>query len=103
MTNRLWYATLLVTWLCSLSLAQAADRANGEALAQRWCSECHAVTARQTSPTGEAPPFATIAKTSALDRAKLAWFLLLPHPKMPDIGLSRSAADDLAAYIESLK
>jgi hypothetical protein len=33
----------------------------------------------------------------------LALFLLLPHPKMPDMSLSRSEAADLAAYIVSFK
>jgi hypothetical protein len=30
---------------------------------------------------------------------KLAFFLLEPHPKMPNMSLSRKEADDLAAYI----
>jgi hypothetical protein len=29
----------------------------------------------------------------------LAFFLLTPHPRMPDMNLSRSEAADLAAYI----
>jgi hypothetical protein len=29
--------------------------------------------------------------------------LLDPHPKMPDMGLTRSEAADLAAYIASLR
>ena len=33
----------------------------------------------------------------------IALFLLHPHPKMPDIGLSRKGAEDLAAYISALK
>jgi hypothetical protein len=40
-----------------------------------------------------------MAKTPGLDAAKLALYLLLPHPKMPDMSLSRSEAADLAAYI----
>ena len=31
----------------------------------------------------------------------LALFLLSPHPKMPDMNLSRNEAADLAAYIKS--
>jgi hypothetical protein len=45
----------------------------------------------------------TIAKTPDFDAAKIALFLLDPHPKMPDMALSRSEAADLAAYIVSLK
>jgi hypothetical protein len=33
----------------------------------------------------------------------IALFLLDPHPKMPDMGLSWTEAADLAAYIASLK
>jgi hypothetical protein len=35
------------------------------------------------------------------DAAKLALYLLLPHPKMPDMSLTRSEAADLTAYIVS--
>lgn len=83
--------------------ALAADARTGETLARRWCSSCHVVASDQRRPTGEAPPFATIASRPDFDAAKLALFLLDPHPKMPDMGLSRSAAADLAAYIASLK
>jgi hypothetical protein len=44
-----------------------------------------------------------IAKKPDFDAAKLALFLLDPHPKMPDMGLSRKEATDLAAYIATLK
>jgi hypothetical protein len=37
------------------------------------------------------------------DAAKLAFFLMDPHPKMPNMSLSRTEAADLAAYIGSLK
>jgi len=62
------------------------------------------VTATQTRlATDQAPPFASIAKEPNFDAGKIALFLLDPHPKMPDMGLSRSDAADLAAYIASLK
>jgi hypothetical protein len=57
----------------------------------------------RVNAAGEAPPFSTIARTPDLDAGKLALLLLLPHPKMPDMGLSRSNAADIAAYIASLK
>ena len=55
------------------------------------------------STTDQAPPFATIAKTPGLDAAKIALFLLNPHPKMPDMQLWGTEAEDLAAYIAALK
>ena len=45
------------------------------------------------------PPFATIAKIPGFDADAIARFLMNPHPKMPDMQLSRDEADDLAAYI----
>jgi len=97
------HASIVVAAM-AITPACAADANNGERLAHRWCAACHVVSAtqRQTT-TDQAPPFATIAKTPGFDAAKVALFLLDPHPKMPDMGLSRAAAADLAAYIATLK
>ena len=57
------------------------------------------VASDQKSGSTQTPPFSAIAKTPGFDEAKLAFFLLLPHPKMPDMNMSRSEAADLAAYI----
>ena len=100
--------TLATVWVvagvvCSGAAAVAADADNGSRLARRWCAPCHVVASNQTRVTGEAPPFASIAKLPDFDTAKLALFLLDPHPKMPDMGLSRTEAADLAAYIATLK
>jgi mono/diheme cytochrome c family protein len=79
--------------------AFAADAFNGEQLARRWCASCHVVSSDQRTVTGEAPPFATIARRPGFDTARLALFLLDPHPKMPDMSLTRFEAGDIAAYI----
>jgi mono/diheme cytochrome c family protein len=93
------FATALAT-----TPAFAADADNGKRLAHRWCAACHVVSATQHSATtDQAPPFATIAKIPGFDAAKVALFLLAPHPKMPDMELSRTEAGDLAAYIATLK
>jgi mono/diheme cytochrome c family protein len=83
--------------------AIAGDAGNGKKLAERWCQSCHAIAANQPMAVTEAPPFATIARKPGFDEAKVATFLLDPHPKMPDIGLSRDSAADLAAFIASQK
>jgi mono/diheme cytochrome c family protein len=82
--------------------AFAADAYNGERLARRWCEPCHVVASDQRQVTGEAAPFATIARQPNFDPARLALFLLDPHPKMPDMSLTRKEASDLAAYIATL-
>jgi mono/diheme cytochrome c family protein len=81
------------------SAAVAADAANGGTLAKRWCAACHVVASDQQSGSTQAPPFSTIADKLGFDPGKLALFLLEPHPKMPNMNLSRPEAADLAAYI----
>jgi mono/diheme cytochrome c family protein len=94
---------LLPTLMIASVPAFAADPDNGERLARRWCAPCHVVALDQRGPTSEAPPFTTIAAKPDFDAAKLAFFLMDPHPKMPNMSLSRTEAADLAAYIASLK
>jgi mono/diheme cytochrome c family protein len=81
--------------------ASAAEVANGKILALRWCAACHVVASDQQRANGQAAPFSAVGKTPDLDASKLALFLLVPHPKMPDMALSRVEAADLAAYIAS--
>jgi mono/diheme cytochrome c family protein len=83
---------------------QAADADNGSRLAHRWCEACHVVAPTQRrETTDQAPPFATIARSPGFDAGRIALFLLDPHPKMPDMSLTRMEAADLAAFIASLK
>ena len=83
--------------------ALAADAANGEKLARRWCAACHLVAADQERAPAVAPPFGTIGKRPGFDVKQLAQSMLAPHPQMPDRGLSREQADDIAAYIRTLR
>jgi mono/diheme cytochrome c family protein len=84
--------------------AFGADADNGRRLAHRWCEACHVVSATQRRiASDQAPPFSAIARRPGINAAEIALFLLDPHPKMPDMGLSRTEAADLAAYIVSLK
>jgi mono/diheme cytochrome c family protein len=95
-------ATTLLSSLIVVTLANPAalaDAANGEKLARRWCASCHVVATDQRQGNTQADPFSAMAKLPGLDAGKLALYLLLPHPKMPDMNLSRSEAADLAAYI----
>jgi mono/diheme cytochrome c family protein len=83
--------------------ASAADARKGETLAKRWCAACHVVAVDQKRANTQAPPFSAIAKKPDFDETKVAYFLLAPHPKMPDMNLSRGEAADLAAFIASQK
>jgi mono/diheme cytochrome c family protein len=79
--------------------AFAADAGHGETLAKRWCAACHIVASDQTHGQDNAPPFSTIANIPGFDAETIARFLMDPHPKMPDMQLTRDEAGDLAAYI----
>ncbi|MGD0633926.1 MAG: c-type cytochrome [Beijerinckiaceae bacterium] len=81
------------------SIAQAADADHGEIVAKRWCASCHIVAPDQKRGSDNVPTFESIAKRPGFDKAKLAFFLLDPHPKMPNMSLTRSEAEDIAAYI----
>jgi mono/diheme cytochrome c family protein len=82
--------------------AQAADPRHGEELARRWCAACHVVAADQLKGGDNVPTFASIAHRPEFNPARLAFFLLDPHPKMPNMDLTRREAEDLAAYIAEL-
>ena len=77
----------------------AADPDQGETLARRWCTGCHLVATDQKAATTDAPPFAAIARRPEFDPAKIEFFLRDPHPKMPNMALSRREASDIAEYI----
>lgn len=85
------------------SVALAADADHGHDLAKRWCSSCHLVDGGQKQASTDAPPFDAIAHRSDFTPEKVAFFLLDPHPKMPNFSLTRYEAADLAAYIGALR
>ncbi len=86
----------------SCAAAAPADASHGEQLAKRWCAACHIVSADQAKGADNVPAFATVAKLPSFSADKVAQFLMDPHPKMPDMQLSRDEAKDLGAYIASL-
>jgi mono/diheme cytochrome c family protein len=85
------------------SPVMAADADHGADLAKRWCASCHLVESGQKQASADVPSFAQIAAKSDFSSEKVAYFLLDPHPKMPNFPLSRTEAADIAAYIGSLR
>ena len=81
----------------------AADAANGKRVAVRWCAACHVVTPDQLHAYADAPPFKTIAGRPNFSESGLVTFLLNPHAKMPNMSLTRIEANDIAAYIRTLR
>ena len=101
MKRSLLLAQALMAWPPAPALA--ADPVNGERLARRWCAACHVVSEKQTGTVSEAPPFPVVARRPDFSERAVAFFLLDPHPKMPDMALTRAEAADLAAYIATMK
>ena len=79
----------------------AADAVKGGIIAKRWCAACHLVSPDQTQANSDAPSFAAIARKKPSSK-QLTAFLTDPHPKMPDMNLTRSEIADIAAYIGTL-
>jgi len=99
---RIAFAGLLVGTL-SNTMSLAADAQHGKVLAERWCASCHLVGPVQRQGSADVAPFATVGRDPAFNAERLAFFLLDPHPKMPDMQITRSEAQDLAAYIKGLR
>lgn len=79
------------------------DPEKGLVLAQRWCTSCHVVSSTQSKAIDGVVSFEAIAQRENFNADRLAFFLLNPHPVMPNMSLSRDEARDLAAYIGRLK
>ncbi len=83
--------------------AAESEVAAGAQLAKRWCAACHIVSANQNGSVPQGPPsFVSVAR-SGLGADRLRAFLSHPHGAMPDLALTRSEIDELAAYIGSLR
>jgi mono/diheme cytochrome c family protein len=87
--------------LMAVPPAAAADVAKGGIIAKRWCAACHLVAPDQTMANSDAPSFTSIAHKKPTSRA-LSAFLTDPHPKMPDMNLTRDEIADIVAYIKGL-
>ncbi|WFU75331.1 cytochrome c [Bradyrhizobium sp. CB2312] len=105
MREHLRRSCLMVVVASSLgaSSALAADAGHGADLAKRWCASCHLVGNGQAQASADVPSFASVARRPDFSPERLAFFLLDPHPKMPNFPLSRTEAGDIAAYIGSLR
>jgi|ABSO01.1.fsa_nt_gi mono/diheme cytochrome c family protein len=100
-------ATLLL-WLSSWSVAATPDGIGspqrGIAYAQANCAGCHAILYEDTdSPNPDSPSFKSIADTPGITRTAISVFLQTPHPTMPNLVVTGEDADDIIAYILSLK
>jgi mono/diheme cytochrome c family protein len=84
--------------------ARETRRAMGLALAQRMCSECHAIERKMaTSPNLDAPKFSTIANTRGMTAKYLSAEIQRAHQTMPNLNLKANELRNIITYILSLK
>lgn len=105
--------SLLKPLLIALSMAATALIAHAQQLgdvkagleyADAVCAECHAVKkGERVSPHERAPAFELVANTRGMSEMALRVWFQSPHPSMPNLMLREKTADDLIAYIMSLK
>jgi len=76
----------------------------GLELAERMCTQCHAVRKDEgPSPNENAPGFQTIASVPGMTGLALSATLNTSHRSMPNIMLKAEDQADIIAYIISLK
>ena len=93
--------SLLLLLLLLPRCAAAADVEKGEIIAKRWCAACHLVAPEQKQAVADVPSFAAVARMK-LPIDSLKAFLSDPHPRMPNLNLTRAEIEDIVAYIRSL-
>jgi mono/diheme cytochrome c family protein len=82
----------------------AAER-QGRSLAERMCSECHAIGKSGQSPHGNAPPFHALDRRLNLDTfmERLREGLMVGHPDMPAFRFTREDARSFVLYLRSIQ
>jgi cytochrome c len=79
------------------------DPASGRRLAEAWCMECHAIGPKTVEGVRPGPDFAAVANRPSTTPLSLNVFLRSNHDNMPNFILTRAQADDIVAYILTLK
>ncbi len=84
--------------------AEPGDPSRGGAIADKLCSSCHATDPQGARVIrGDVPSFRAIAASPRTTPERLAGAIILPHPVMPNVPLTRQEIRDIIAYIMSLK
>lgn len=86
------------------SAATLGDPKAGRTYAEEQCASCHSIVPDgNTSPVREATPFQAIADTGGMTRTALVVFFRTPHKTMPNLVVRGDDADNIIAYILSLR
>jgi mono/diheme cytochrome c family protein len=96
-------ALLLLAAACGPAAPDPA--AQGAALAEARCANCHATGRTGTSPRANAPAFRDLHRRYPVDQLaeSLAEGIVTGHPDMPEQSFTASEVDALIAYLRSLE
>ena len=99
---------IIVAMICAVAGSANAQEIGsvqeGRQLAREVCAECHAIdNAAGGSANSNAPTFKVIANTPGMTSAALTVALQAPHRTMPNLVIKGNAAQNIIAYILSLK
>lgn len=101
------FCVAALSFTSSGSLAQVVhpDAKTGKSIAEKLCVGCHIVGAEAAgkSVSADVPSFITIANKPGQTAQLIAGAIVVPHPPMPQIQLTREEIGDIAAYILTLK
>ena len=95
-------AALAAIWPTAFAQDLRGHVASGRDLASHWCSDCHQI-GRGAPVRPDVPTFEQVARLPSTTALSLRVFLRTSHANMPNIQLSDADADDLIAYILTLK
>jgi mono/diheme cytochrome c family protein len=102
--KRVFYLVAFVAIAVSPVHAQAGDPQEGLALAQRICSQCHAIQTGQIRlPNSRAPTFLELASAPGMTSSALTVALSTPHAGMPMFEFTAAQREGVIAYILSLR
>jgi mono/diheme cytochrome c family protein len=87
----------------AMALDARGDSSPGKDLAERWCSQCHALEPNRVSPNSKARPFPQLAAEPSVTPYSLRVLLRSPHASMPNLMLNPEQMDEITDYIMSLK
>lgn len=98
-------AALLVVLITATaaSAQDTGDREIGRRIVERWCSDCHGVSAGAKSAATSAPSFSAIAAMPSTTALSLGVFMRTSHPTMPNVMLTPADLNNVIAYVLSLR
>ena len=85
--------------------AAADDLAQGQALLQKHCGECHAIGKTGESPFKQAPAFRTLGQRYPIESLEeaLAEGIMSGHPAMPEFSFDTDDVGAIIAYLKSIQ